>query len=79
MGLYSLRLAYHTKLAYKAGVQLFLSKSLCAYLARGPVWGVFFFGWNHGFAMVELTEAASKQKVDLFSRDEKSEGELGPA
>lgn len=41
--------------------------------------GGFFFGWNHGFAMVELTEAASKQKVDLHSRDEKSEGELGPA
>lgn len=41
--------------------------------------GVFFDGWNHGFAMVELTEAASKQKVDLHSRDEKSEGELGPA
>lgn len=37
----------------------------------------FFLAGTHGFAMVELTEAASKQKVDLHSRDEMSEGEVG--
>lgn len=66
---------------YKAGIQswstaLSVKVALCVSSAWSYM-GV--FGWNHGFAMVELTEAASKQKVDLHSRDEKSEGELGPA
>lgn len=52
--------------------------ALCVTSAWSCIGGAF-FGWNHGFAMVELTEAASEQKVDLHSRDEKSEGELGPA
>lgn len=68
---------------YKAGIQswntaLSVKVALCVSSAWSCM-GVFFDGWNHGFAMVELTEAASKQKVDLHSRDEKSEGELGPA
>lgn len=66
---------------YKAGIQswstaLSAKVALCVSSAWSCMGG---FGWNHGFAMVELTEAASKQKVDLHSRDEKSEGELGPA